>query len=162
MKKILVLFTVMLVALAATAQKNMDGLVFGYTYHGNELYYKIHGSNVSVTSEVKSANFTSTVEIPQYAYHKGKKYRVTRIEKHGFSGANNVRKIIVPGTINEMPVHGIKDCPDLRELVLKDGVQFCTSELFVNCPKMKTIYAPADCGVEEKGFKQMNINIIRR
>ena len=99
MKKILVLFTVMCVALVATAQKNMDGIVFGYKYHSNELYYKIHGKEVSVTSSVRSANYTKTLEIPREVRHKGKTYRVTGIEKYGISDAT--KKLLYPVLLKE-------------------------------------------------------------
>ena len=150
MKKILVLFTVMCVALVATAQKNMDGIVFGYKYHSNELYYKIHGKEVSVTSSVRSANYTKTLEIPREVRHKGKTYRVTGIEKYGISDATNVQKIVVPGTVKRVEAHTFKDCPNLREIHCEGGVQSVSGECFLNCNKMKELYVPSNCNVPDE------------
>lgn len=163
MKKILLLMTLTLVAFAATAQKNMDGIIFGFKYHGNELHYRIWKDHVTVTSEVRSENFTKVVEIPSEVKYQGKTYQVVGFENYGIVGAKNVEKIIVPGSFRRVKLHSFKDCPDLRELVVQNGVESISGEPFENCPKVKTVYIPASCEVtSEDWYKKKHVKLVRK
>lgn len=152
MKKILLLFVAVLVATAAFAQKSMIGITFGYQYKGNELYYKVtsdpSGSNpgtVAVTSCVQSANLKGTVSIPDEVKHKGKRYRVTSLEKKAIINDHNITKIEVTGQIESIPSKAFCNLPELVTVYLEQGVVYCSDEAFLDCPKLKTISVGSSC-----------------
>lgn len=163
MKKILLLCTLMFVTLAATAQRSMDGVVFGYNYHGSELHYRIWKNEVIITNEVKSVTFAKVLEIPSEVKYEGKTYRVVGFENYGITNAVNVEKIIVPGSVKRVKMHSFKDCLSLRELVVEKGVESISGEPFKNCPKVKTVYLPTDCEVtNENWYNKKHVKLIRK
>lgn len=163
MKKFLLLLAAVLVATAAFAQKSLDGVVFGYSYHGSELHYRIWKDHVTVTSEVKSVTFSKVLEIPSEVKYEGKTYKVVGFENYGIVGATNVEKIIVPGSFRRVKLHSFKDCPNLRELVVEDGVESISGEPFEKCPKIKKVTIPANCEVTNGDwYEKKNVKIIRR
>ena len=146
MKKILLLLAAMLVASAALAQKSMIGITFSYQYKGNELYYKVtsdpssgNPGTVAVTSCVQSANLKGTVSIPDEVKHKGKKYKVTSLEKNAICRDHNITKIEITGQIKNIPSGAFSYLPELTTVYCEQGVETCSTTAFVNCPKLKTV-----------------------
>ncbi|MDO4511543.1 MAG: leucine-rich repeat protein [Bacteroidales bacterium] len=162
MKKILLFLAVMLVASVCYAQTSMDGLIFGYKHKGNEMYYEIKGSNVWVTSQVKSATLSSTVEIPSEVTHKGKRYRVYFLGNNAIVGPNKIEKLVIPGSVERVRMHSIVNCPNLREVRFEPGVGSISGEVFENCPKVKTIYVHSSTEItNENWYKEHRVKIVR-
>lgn len=167
MKKILVLFAVMFVALAATAQGNLAGTVFSYEHKGNQIHYKIHrsGNTVCVTREGTNKYNSSVLEIPSRVMYEGKEYIVVEIDNEGIKNARNVKKIIVTSGVKNVMKDAFVDCPNLREVFLEDGVSRISGQAFRNCPRIVKLSVPGNCSItNEEYFNKLykNIQIIRR
>ena len=167
MKKILVLFAVMFVALAATAQGNLAGTVFSYEHKGNQIHYKIKrsGNTVCVTREGTNKYNSSVLEIPSRVMYEGKVYTVDEIDNEGIKNARNVKKIIVTSGVKNVRMDAFVDCPNLREVFLENGVSRISGKAFNNCPRMAKLSVPGNCEItNEEYFNKLykKIQIIRR
>ena len=167
MKKILVLFTVMFVALVATAQGNLAFTVFSYEHKGNEIHYMItrSGNTVLVTREGTNKYNSSVLEIPSRVVYEGKVYNVVEIGNEGIKNARNVKKIIVTSGVKNVRMDAFVDCPNLREVFLENGVTRISGKAFNNCPRVVKLSVPGNCEItNEEYFKKQHpkIQIIRR
>ena len=170
MKKLLVLFAVMFVAYAATAQKSLNGTIFCYEYKGNEIHFELiwSGTKAAVVSKSPNGNvnryFSPVVEIPSQVVYDGKTYDVVELGNEAINRALNVEKFIIPGSVKQVWVDAFYDCPNLREVVFENGVNKISGKAFKCCPKMEKVVVHRNCNIVGKDFSKRypKIQIIRR
>ena len=139
MKKILLTLFVLLIGVAVWGQKNNDGLVF----QSGSLFYKIKGSVVYVTQEVKGI-YKGRVEVPSTVNHNGQKYTVVRIDKGAFSYQDELTEVILPNTILDIMGDAFSHCANLTRLRIPASVTRIVDGAFAYCPSLTTLEMIAD------------------
>ena len=68
---------------------------------------------------------------------------VTLIKSDEFRGRNDIKKIILPGTISSIGNHAFAFNSELKEILFSEGLRLIWSEAFCRCSKLKKIQLPA-------------------
>ncbi len=68
---------------------------------------------------------------------------VTMIQDEEFKGRNDIKKVILPGTVDSVGEFSFADCKSLREVVFSEGVTWIWRYAFASCHKLKRVHLPA-------------------
>ena len=68
---------------------------------------------------------------------------VTLIKDEEFKGRNDIKKVILPGTVESEGEFSFDNCKSLREVVFSEGVRLIWRNAFTCCNKLKRVHLPA-------------------
>ena len=68
---------------------------------------------------------------------------VTLIKDEEFKGRNDIKKVILPGTVDSVGDHSFASCKSLSEVVFSEGVRWIWRNAFTCCNKLKRVHLPA-------------------
>ena len=68
---------------------------------------------------------------------------VTLIKDEEFKGRNDIKKVILPGTVDSVGEFSFANCKSLREVVFSEGVRWIWRNAFTSCHKLKRVHLPA-------------------
>lgn len=68
---------------------------------------------------------------------------VTLIKDEEFKGRNDIKKVILPGTVDSVGEFSFANCKSLREVVFSEGVSWIWRNAFTSCHKLKRVHLPA-------------------
>ena len=68
---------------------------------------------------------------------------VTLIKDEEFKGRNDIKKVILPGTVDSVGEFSFANCKSLREVVFSEGVRWIWRNAFTCCNKLKRVHLPA-------------------
>lgn len=78
---------------------------------------------------------------------------VTTINPYAFSGANNLKEVVIPNTINELPEGLFYNCRNLQTITLPNTTQTISTRMFENCSSLVTVNNISNVTrVEESAF----------
>ncbi|MDE6473420.1 MAG: leucine-rich repeat domain-containing protein, partial [Ureaplasma sp.] len=104
---------------------------FSYYSPSPTNYFNWNGSKITgLTSAGKSQ---SMLAIPTSC---------TSIGEYAFRSANNLRTLIIPGTVKRLETAAIEKCANLSSVELKEGVTDIGSYAFGECTSLRSIYLP--------------------
>ncbi len=96
--------------------KNTNAILTGVVK--GKVIYEIKGNNASVTGTTSKK--IKTVNIKKTITFKGKKYKVTAIEKKAFKNCKNLKKIVIQTSyISKINKNTFKNCNNLKYIVIK-------------------------------------------
>lgn len=131
MKKILFVFTLLLLAFSVSAHDIEQVNVYGDT-----IWYKITSpTTVSVsfkgTSQKNFLNeYVGEVTIPSTIEYNGNTYIVNSIGDGAFGKCTTLTKVILPNTIDTIYNSAFFNCITLSEIVLQEGIVYIGSDSF--------------------------------
>lgn len=67
---------------------------------------------------------------------------ITKICEDAFSGASDVRGVVIPSTVKTIAKHAFYNCLDLEVVLIKDGVETIEDVAFDNCSNLTSLYIP--------------------
>lgn len=68
---------------------------------------------------------------------------VTLIKDEEFKGRNDIKKVILPATVDSVGEYSFANCRSLREVVFSEGVRWIWRNAFTSCHKLKRVHLPA-------------------
>lgn len=68
---------------------------------------------------------------------------VTLIKDEEFKGRNDIKKVILPGTVDSVGEFSFANCKSLREVVISEGISWIWRNAFTCCNKLKRVHLPA-------------------
>lgn len=71
------------------------------------------------------------------------KEAVTQIRDEEFKGRNDIKKVIIPGTVKHIGVMSFSGCKSLDGVILGEGVRMIWDGAFGGCRNLKRIHLPA-------------------
>jgi hypothetical protein len=114
--------------------------VFAYDFSavapsGQTLYYKIRGSNATVTSQIVSTPFYATypagaLAIPSTVTYNGNTYSVTSIDQTAFYGCTGLTSVTIPRTITSIGVNAFYNCSGLTSVTFNADSCTMTGSIF--------------------------------
>ncbi len=134
-KKILVVF-VFLILLSILFSVKVFA-VEEYIDRTNGFHFKIVGNEITITGVedyVKVVNIPSTID--------GK--NVTTIGSHAFDGRNDILKITIPETVENIEDFAFDGCENITEIKLPNGLVSLGGYAFNNCKSLKEIEIPCN------------------
>lgn len=76
-----------------------------------------------------------------------------------FEGCSNLKKIVLPDSVETIDINAFKDCINLEEIYLSKNIKFIHEDAFINCPKLKVINEKK-ISIDEY-IKKNNIKVVR-
>ena len=128
--KLTAAFIACLVALDAAA----------YDFVKDGIYYNISGTNATVT--YKDANYNSysgTVNIPATVTNGGTTYNVVTIGLSAFQNCSNLRRVVIPNTVQYMSNYAFKNCTGLSNITIPASVYSIYNNVFEGCTALNTV-----------------------
>ena len=122
------------------------------TPSGQTLYYKINGSNVTVTypcaagSGLYWSGFsepTGALTIPSSVSYNGTTYNVTAIDEYAFYGCGGLTSVTVPTTVTEIGIRAFYYCYYLTAVNIPDGITTINNYCFYSCDRLTSITIPS-------------------
>ncbi|MBP5666830.1 MAG: leucine-rich repeat domain-containing protein [Salinivirgaceae bacterium] len=126
-------------------------------------YYKITSdTTVSITYRNKRNNYATysfkgthkmllTVEIPEYTFNKGEKYKVTSIGEYAFWNSSNIKKVIIPNTCTVIDSAAFGLCNNLIDIKIPKSIKEINDYAFMNCEELISINIPDSITKINKG-----------
>ena len=111
-----------------------------YSFMKDGIYYNISGSNATVT--YKDANYNSysgTVIIPASVTNNGTTYNVTAIGPSAFEGCTDLKRVVLPNTINYIMNNAFYGCTMLSNITLPASVYTMYNNVFSGCTSLRTV-----------------------
>lgn len=90
--------------------------------------------NASNTSDVRGLSATALAS----------KTPRTEITTGAFSRNNNLKKIIIPGTVQKIGSNAFGECSNLESIILSKNLTEFDSDVYDGCNKLKRIYMPGE------------------
>ena len=145
MKKQLLLFTIMLIPLVASADdikvKNADGVTiyYNYTNDGTELAVTFRGGSFD-----KYPNeYTGNVVIPEEVTYMDKTIRVTSIGESAFRSCRGLTSVTIPSSITTIGDWAFRGCTGLTSLTISEGVISIGDGAFTDCTGLTSVSIPS-------------------
>lgn len=97
--------------------------VVAHDFEVDGIYYKITGSEVSVTYRGQYATtyvgeYTDTVTIPESVTYNGTTYMVTSIDYSAFSGCTELTSVTIPSTVTIINSYAFTNCSGLTKITV--------------------------------------------
>lgn len=147
MKKVLLLFCMILVAQFASAY---------YTAYIDGIYYNIGSTSASVVSKDLNYNsYAGDIVIPESIDYNGKTYPVNLIDMHAFYDCTGLTSITIPSSVKSIFPNAFKGCTKLKRVNICDLSAWC--KINFSTPESNPIYYGADLYIN--GEKPVNIVI---
>lgn len=119
--------------------------IINHTPYNNDLEYKVHYAWIHGEKTFRANNLlapeTKVVNIPAYiSGNNGRRYPVHAISRELFSGNKNIRDIILPSGITDIPSHAFSGCSNLERVFLPKSLRNIKESAFEGCVSLKDIY----------------------
>ena len=99
----------------------------------------------NTASLISYSGTSDTIEIPEYANG----YRVTEIGRSSFYGNQNIKKVVLPESIEKIGADAFLQNSKLTEIILNNGLKIIEDSAFWNCYTLEEVTIPST--VEEIG-----------
>lgn len=111
-----------------------------YSFVKNGIYYNVSGTSATVT--YKDANYNSysgTVIIPATVTNGGTTYNVRSIGPSAFQNCTNLRRVVLPNTIEYLMNNAFQNCTGLTNITLPASVYTIYNNVFDGCTGLKSV-----------------------
>lgn len=114
-----------------------------FTYPGDiALYARNMDENGYITEDgdgkLELVDYPQAAALTSYTVKEG-----TEVIGYAFSGAKNLKEIVLPDSVTEISVCAFEDCYTLEKLDLPESLTKIDPTAFWGCDALKTIYVPA-------------------
>lgn len=110
------------------------------------LYFEVDGFRYQTTDAVNSVSIKGSVEdisgdleIPDYVFYNGKKYRVTEIDPRAFQGCYELKNVTIPNTVKTIWYGAFNGCWELEKVMIPENVQLIYGKAFADCTALKEV-----------------------
>ena len=101
----------------------------------------------------KDKSKITKINIPSTFTHKGKKYKISSIDKELFKDCKKIKKVKIADGILNIEENAFKNCKNLTEVIIPDSVIKIGDEAFKNCKSLKSVKIPDYAKVGYNAFK---------
>ena len=127
MKKILLLFMMILLPMVASAEAvEIDGI-----------YYSLSGQHAVVTENPNK--YFGDVVIPESVTYKGTDYDVTSIGHSAFCYCSGLTSVTIPNSVTSIGKHAFDDCSGLTSVTIPNGVKSIGENAFQYCSGLTSV-----------------------
>lgn len=132
MKKLLFLFVLLLLPLAASADAiEIDGI-----------YYNLK-SDAQIAEVVGNPDkYSGTIVIPETVEYEEKTYQVTSIGDHAFQSCKSLTAITIPNSVTHIGEQAFAYCSSLTSITIPSGVTSIESRTFYGCSSLTSFNIP--------------------
>ena len=144
MKKILLLFAMVLLPLLASAHdievQNADGVTiyYKYTNNGTELEVTYRGSSYDSYSNEYQGN----VVIPEEVTYLNKTLKVTSIGFNAFQSCDGLISVTIPNSVTSIEDRAFYQCFGLTSVTIPNSVTSIGNKAFYYCSSLTSITIP--------------------
>ncbi len=122
--------------------------VVAHDFEVDGIYYKITGSEVSVTYRGQYATtyvgeYTDTVTIPESVTYNGTTYMVTSIDYSAFSGCTGLTSVTIPSTVTIINSYAFTKCSGLTRITVPRNVTSLGFAVFQDCSELTSVSLPS-------------------
>lgn len=122
--------------------------VVAHDFEVDGIYYKITGSEVSVTYRGQYATtyvgeYTDTVTIPESVTYNGTTYMVTSIDYSAFSGCTELTSVTIPSTVTIINSYAFTNCSGLTKITVPRNVTSLGFAVFQGCSGLTSVSLPS-------------------
>ena len=111
-----------------------------YDFAKDGIYYVINGTNAYVTYKDTNYNsYSGTVNIPSTVTNNGTTYNVVQINPYAFKNCANLKRVVLPPTINYLMNYAFQNCTGLTDITLPANFYSCYNYVFDGCTNLKSI-----------------------
>lgn len=111
-----------------------------YNFAKDGIYYVINGTNAYVTYKDTNYNsYSGTVNIPSTVTNNGTTYNVVQINPSAFKDCVNLKRVVLPPTINYLMNYAFQNCTGLTDITLPANFYSCYNYVFDGCTNLKSI-----------------------
>ena len=148
-KQLLTLFAILL-AIAPAMSQSYDFSVAAPT--GQTLYYKINGSNATVTypspTDENEAWYgytkpTGALTIPSSVSYNGTTYTVTAIGSYAIYDCDGLTSVSIPSSVSSIGNYAFYGCSYLTTVNIPDGITTINDYCFDYCSRLTSITIPS-------------------
>ncbi len=133
MKKLLLLFVLMLLPMVANADAvEIDGIY----------YNLVSKAEVAEVTKMPSGKYTGDVVIPEKVNHEGVDYDVTSIGSSAFSYSTGLTSVNIPNSVTSIGNSAFKGCSSLTSVNIPNSVTSIGNSAFYGCSEMTSITIP--------------------
>ncbi len=111
-----------------------------YSFVKDGIYYNVNGTSANVT--YKDANYNSysgTVIIPATVTNGGTTYTVRSIGPSAFQNCTNLRRVVLPNTIEYLMNNAFQNCTGLTNITLPSSIYTIYNNVFEGCTGLKSV-----------------------
>lgn len=122
--------------------------VVAHDFEVDGIYYKITGSEVSVTYRGQYATtyvgeYTDTVTIPESVTYNCTTYMVTSIDYSAFSGCTELTSVTIPSTVTIINSYAFTNCCGLTKITVPRNVTSLGFAVFQGCSGLTSVSLPS-------------------
>lgn len=121
-------------------------IAFAHDFEVNGIYYKIDGTEASVTHKGNSSNeydeYSGQVIIPSSVTYNGVTYSVTSIGYTAFENCRRLTGVTIPNSITTIGASSFFDCSGLTSLEIGSSVKIIGSCAFYGCTSLTSVTIP--------------------
>ncbi len=133
MKKLLLLFVLILLPLVASADVvEIDGIY----------YNLVSKAKVAEVTKMPSGNYSGDIVIPEKVTYNGIEYSVTSIGESAFDGCNSLTSITIPNSVTSIGYRAFCYCTGLTSITIPNSVTSIGIFTFSNCTGLTSITIP--------------------
>lgn len=111
-----------------------------YDFVKDGIYYDISGTNVGVTYKNTSYNsYSGTINIPATVTNGGTTYNVTSIDPSAFMNCTNLRRVVIPNSVQYIMNDAFKGCSKLTNITIPASVYTIYNNVFDGCTALKSV-----------------------
>ena len=130
MKKLLFLFALLLLPLAASATVEIGGIY----------YNLVKKTQAEVTSNPKQ--YSGAVVIPATVDYDGVTYDVTTIGERAFSGCSGMTSVTIPNSVTFIGEYAFRDCSGLTSINIPNTITSIEEYAFYGCSGLTSVTIP--------------------
>ncbi|MDE6697824.1 MAG: leucine-rich repeat domain-containing protein, partial [Muribaculaceae bacterium] len=132
-KKLWILIAMLWLSISASAYDfEVDGIAYNITSFSD--------LKCSVTS--KETGYMGNITIPDIVSFNGKELSVTEIEDNAFQNNIDLIAVCIPSSVKVIGMGAFKNCVNLEQLTIQDGLCYIHSYSFGQCSKLKNVILP--------------------
>ena len=111
-----------------------------YDFVQDGIYYTASGTSATVTYKNTNYNsYSGTVNIPATVTNNGTTYTVTTIGYQAFLNCPNLKRVVMPNTINYISNLAFKGCSGLTNITIPASLATIYSSVFQECTSLKAV-----------------------
>ena len=136
MKKLLFLFALLLLPLAASAYSGVAEI--------DGIYYNLitKAKNAGVIENPNK--YSGAVDIPATVDYDGVTCDVTSIEDRAFSHCSGLTSVTIGNSVTSIGENAFWGCSGLTSIIIGSGVETIGSKAFASCPELTNVYCYAE------------------
>ena len=110
-----------------------------HKFYARQYCYEVFTGIDHYVAGYENPYIQTEIEIPSSIEYEGKTYTVTEIGFNAFTGSHNLKKVILPSSINNLWIAAFGRCDRLTDIQLSPNVDYLDYSIFKGCSALLKI-----------------------